>query len=144
MKQTKASKFRELLPTIETLLESYTYKGVIEALEEKHNFIISEDTFGLYLHRERAKVKKGENVESNNVQNPKTVSSNASLKEVDNSSLKKETVVNQKEDVKENNVSSAPSEKVKRKKATPEELKVALAKMKNEMNEEEYNWENLL
>ena len=66
MRQTKASKFRGLLPVIEELLISYTYEGVIYLLEEKHDFKISKDTFSLYLHRERAKAKTG-NIDQNTV-----------------------------------------------------------------------------
>ncbi|HEY7865735.1 MAG TPA: hypothetical protein VIC51_07000 [Psychromonas sp.] len=66
MRQTKASKFRGLLPAIEELLISYTYEGVIYLLEEKHDFKISKDTFSLYLHRERAKAKTG-NIDQNTV-----------------------------------------------------------------------------
>lgn len=66
MIQTKASKFRGLLPVIEELLISYTYEGVIYLLEEKHDFKISKDTFSLYLHRERAKAKTG-NIDQNTV-----------------------------------------------------------------------------
>ena len=66
MRQTKASKFRGLLPVIEELLISYTYEGVIYLLEEEHNFKISKDTFSLYLHRERAKAKTV-NVDQNTV-----------------------------------------------------------------------------
>lgn len=144
MKQTKASKFRELLPTIENLLDSYTYKGVIETLEEDHNLVISEDTFSLYLHRERAKqkakAKEIDSIEDSSVKMPKTTSSNASLVKVDISSEKKDIDVDQKE-VKENNVSSAPSKEDQDKPVSPEELKAALKRMKDEAKRKEYNGE---
>lgn len=56
-KKTKAAKFRELLPQILELLESYTYEGVIDILENDHDLTLTMSTFKSYLARYKDKSK---------------------------------------------------------------------------------------
>ena len=121
MRQTKASKFRGLLPVIEELLISYTYEGVIYLLEEPHDFKRSKDTFSLYLHRERAKAKTG-NIDQNTVL--KSVN-NLSKNRSDESNnqfehLAEDLTIVQADETEDDSDSSL----------TPEELDALLEKMK--------------
>lgn len=52
--QTKAQKFRQLLPEIEQLLDEYLQEAVVEILREKHDLDINLNTFKNYLHRYRS------------------------------------------------------------------------------------------
>lgn len=52
--QTKAQKFRQLLPEIEQLLDEYLQDAVVDILREKHDLDISLNTFKNYLHRYRS------------------------------------------------------------------------------------------
>lgn len=56
-KKTKAAKFRELLPEILKLLESYTYEGVVDILKTDHDLILTMSTFKSYLARYKDKSK---------------------------------------------------------------------------------------
>lgn len=141
VKKKKVVRFRELFDVIDEWLKSYNFEDTAELLRSEHNLDLTTGTLKSYVHRHRKHLAKQSIIKDKSFQNSKKPDKSDYN---DKSSLNDKVDISQKEDVKENNVSSAPSEKVKKKKATPEELKAALAKMKNEMNEEEYNWENLL
>lgn len=140
IKKKKVARFRELFNDINQLLQSYRYDDVVKILHNDYDLDITAKTLNNYVYRHRKQLAKQAVVGDELVQHSKNTDK---PNEVDISSENTEADINQKE-VEENNVSSAPSKKVKKKKATPEELKAALAKMKSEMTEEEYNWKDLL
>ena len=140
IKKKKVARFRELFNDINQLLQSYRYEDVVKILHNDYDLDITAKTLNNYVYRHRKQLAKQAVVGDELVQHSKNTDK---PNEVDISSENTEADINQKE-VEENNVSSAPSKKVKKKKATPEELKAALAKMKSEMTEEEYNWKDLL
>lgn len=124
MRQTKASKFRGLLPVIEELLISYTYEGVIHLLGEKYDFKISKDTFGLYLHRERAKATTGnfdQNTVLKSVNNLPKNRSDESNNQIDH--LAEDLTIVQPDKTEDDSDSSL----------TPEELDALLDKMKRKL-----------
>ena len=140
IKKKKVVRFRELFDVIDEWLKSYNFDNTAELLRSEHDLDLTTGTLKSYVHRHRKHLAKQAVVGDELVQHSKNTDK---PNEVDISSENTEADINQKE-VEENNVSSAPSKKVKKKKATPEELKAALAKMKSEMTEEEYNWKDLL
>lgn len=50
-RQTKAQRFRQLLPEIEKLQEEYLQEAVVEILNEQYGLDINLNTFKNYLHR---------------------------------------------------------------------------------------------
>ena len=140
IKKKKVARFRELYNVINEWLESYTYDDTAELLRSKYDLDLTTGTLINYVHRHRKHLAKQPVIKDELVQHSENTGKSD---EINISSVKSEAVINQK-DVQENSVSSAPSKKVKKKIATPEELKAALERMKNEMAEDEYNWEDLL
>lgn len=140
IKKKKVARFRELYDDINQLLQSYSYDDVVKILHNDYDLDITAKTLNNYVYRHRKQLAEQAVVENETVQHSKDIDKSS---EVDISLEEKDIEVDRKE-VQEKGVSSAPSKKAKKKKATPEELKAALAKMKSQMTEEEYNWEDLL
>lgn len=131
-KRTKFSKFRSLYEVIESLLDTYTHEGVVEILAESHDLELSVSTLRSYLYR----YKKQSKELSVATDNPSTKADIKYKFTQQNLGKSKDDEPN-----KDNNLDV---DHKRRKRATPDELKAALEKMKNEMSEEEYNWEDLL
>lgn len=127
-KRTKISKFRELYPVIEDLLTTYTQEGVVEILAERHDLILTTGTLTSYLYQHRKQLKEL----SVATDNPSTKTDIKYSSTKQNLGKSKDGEPNKDDDRK------------RRKRATPDELKAALEKMKNEMAEDEYNWRDLL
>lgn len=153
VKKKKVVRFRELFDVIDEWLRSYNFDDTAELLRSEHDLDLTTGTLKSYVHRHRKylaeqaeqSVIKDELVQHSNKPNEIDKSLLNPKVDVDRESLVKPKVdVDKKKEVEEKSVSSAPSEKVKKKNATPEELKAALAKMQNEMTEKEYKWEDLL
>lgn len=140
IKKKKVARFRELYDDINQLLQSYSYDDVVKILHNDYDLDITAKTLNNYVYRHRKQLAEQAVVENETVQHSKDIDKSS---EVDISLEEKDIEVDRKE-VQEKGVSSAPSKNAKKKKATPEELKAALAKMKSQMTEEEYNWEDLL
>ena len=141
VKKKKVVRFRELFDVIDEWLRSYNFDDTAELLRGEHDLDLTTGTLKSYVHRHRKYL--AEQAEQSVIKDELVQHSNKP-KEVDKSLLNPKVDVDKKKEVEEKSVSSAPSEKVKKKNATPEELKAALAKMQNEMTEKEYKWEDLL
>lgn len=50
-KMLKSKRFRQLLPEISKLCETYTYEGVVEILKQQYDFEINVSTFGVYYRK---------------------------------------------------------------------------------------------
>lgn len=131
-KRTKFSKFRSLYEVIESLLDTYTHEGVVEILAESHDLELSVSTLRSYLYRYKKQLKEL-SVATDNPSTKTDIKYNFTQQ---NTGKSKDGEPN-----KDNNLDVDHKQ---RKRATPDELKAALEKMKNEMAEDEYNWRDLL
>ena len=131
-KRTKISKFRELYPVIEDLLTTYTQEGVVEILAERHGLTLTTGTLTSYLYQHRKQLKEL-SVATDNPSTKTDIKYNSTKQNLGKS-----------KDGEPNKDDDLDVDRKRRKRATPDELKAALEKMKNEMAEDEYNWRDLL
>ncbi|MBE8610616.1 hypothetical protein EI172_13140 [Psychrobacter sp. FME2] len=131
-KRTKFSKFRSLYEVIEGLLDTYTHEGVVEILAESHDLELSVSTLRSYLYRYKKQSKE-----------LSVATANPSTKTDIKHNIIQQNLGKSK-DGEPNKDNNLDVDRKRRKRATPDELKEALEKMKNEMAEDEYNWRDLL